>query len=120
MDMAREKVCGFWSSDNGQCHIFLDKITHQLSYEELIGDGSERLHGRLEAEAGDNAETSTFSWQASLAILEQGQDPWYGPSCGPKPEELGKIKVTLRPASDSTEATLETRIKSDDDEDWQE
>jgi len=113
---ANPAVRGFWAAEGGECHIFDDKITAQLTYEELIGDGSERLHGRLEAVEG-----TPDLWKATLMILEKGQGPWYGPSCGEKPEEVGEIKVTLKkkPAEEGGAWQLQTQIKTEDDDDWQ-
>eukprot|EP00929_Paragymnodinium_shiwhaense_P011371 TRINITY_DN116990_c0_g1_i1.p1 TRINITY_DN116990_c0_g1~~TRINITY_DN116990_c0_g1_i1.p1 ORF type:complete len:163 (+),score=28.66 TRINITY_DN116990_c0_g1_i1:75-491(+) len=116
---AEKLVCGFWKSDKGECRIFADKITSQLSYEELIGDGSERLHGRLVPLSEDESEKNAAGvtcWEAELMILEEGQGPWYGPSCGPKPDVVGSIRLRLTPGSPPS---MDTRIKVDGEEDWQ-
>ena len=76
VDVAR--VCDFWESEAGQYHIFFDKITAQLTHEELIGDGSEHLHGRLVAMDSSDADSGSSRWKASLMILEEAQSPWYG------------------------------------------
>eukprot|EP00930_Biecheleria_cincta_P092051 TRINITY_DN81819_c0_g1_i1.p1 TRINITY_DN81819_c0_g1~~TRINITY_DN81819_c0_g1_i1.p1 ORF type:complete len:147 (-),score=31.20 TRINITY_DN81819_c0_g1_i1:139-579(-) len=110
---------GFWLSENGQCHIFNDKITNRLSYEELIGDGSERLHGFFdEVEASAN---SGYSWSAPLCILEEGEKPWYGPSCGEKPEFVGSIRLRLVPAAEGKLGSefIETQIHTEGEDDWQ-
>ncbi|CAE8587555.1 unnamed protein product [Polarella glacialis] len=108
---------GFWMSDAGQCHIFEDTITCQLTYEELLGDGSERLHGRLKAVPAEEGAGDSTNWQAELMILEEDEGPWYGPSCGEKPDVVGEIKVTLRELSKGV-LQLETRVKTEDDKDW--
>eukprot|EP00446_Apocalathium_sp_SHHI-4_P077632 CAMPEP_0177571646 /NCGR_PEP_ID=MMETSP0369-20130122/77554_1 /TAXON_ID=447022 ORGANISM="Scrippsiella hangoei-like, Strain SHHI-4" /NCGR_SAMPLE_ID=MMETSP0369 /ASSEMBLY_ACC=CAM_ASM_000364 /LENGTH=229 /DNA_ID=CAMNT_0019059603 /DNA_START=50 /DNA_END=737 /DNA_ORIENTATION=+ len=102
---------GFWASGAGQIHIFDDKMTAQLSYEELLGDGDERLHGRLLPGSGPD------TWRAELSILSVDEEPWYGPSFGEKPESVGEITATLRVDSDGTRH-LETRIKAEGDKDW--
>mmetsp|Transcript_29316 Transcript_29316/g.62336 ORF Transcript_29316/g.62336 Transcript_29316/m.62336 type:complete len:430 (+) Transcript_29316:101-1390(+) len=107
-----EAVSGFWLSEMGQCRIYNDQITQKLCYEELIGDGSERLHGWLEPIAKKNG---VPCWQAELMILEEDDGPWYGPSCGEKPEVVGSIKVTL--LADSQQ--MATQTKTEDDADWQ-
>eukprot|EP00927_Polykrikos_kofoidii_P071120 TRINITY_DN67447_c0_g1_i1.p1 TRINITY_DN67447_c0_g1~~TRINITY_DN67447_c0_g1_i1.p1 ORF type:complete len:178 (+),score=41.75 TRINITY_DN67447_c0_g1_i1:80-535(+) len=125
MTVAQALVRGFWASDSGECHIFNDKVTNKLSYEELIGDGSERLHGWLEEVAidGENEKDREsgpcYTWQASLSLLEKGDQPWYGPSCGEQPEVVGDLQVIVRPSSDGSPPQFQTRIKTDDDEDWQ-
>mmetsp|Transcript_38498 Transcript_38498/g.106091 ORF Transcript_38498/g.106091 Transcript_38498/m.106091 type:complete len:192 (+) Transcript_38498:79-654(+) len=113
---ADSQVCGVWNSEKGECRIFEDHITNRLSYEEPIGDdGDCRLHGWLDA---CTAEGGTLTWQARLAILEDGETPWYGPSFGEEPETVGDIQVRL--LSGSTPPMLETRIHVDgEDEDWQ-
>jgi len=109
-------IRGFWASKGGEFRIFDDSITAQLSYEELIGDGSERLLGRLEdiGKAADGCQR----WKAELLILEADEAPWYGPSSGPKPDVVGDIMVTLRLTEDGT-PEVETRIKTEEDDDWQ-
>merc|ERR1712129_17969 len=105
---------GFWKSKNGEVHIFRDKITNRLSYEELIGDGSERIFGFLD-ETGENAE-GCACWEAELMIFEEGEQPWYGPSSGEKPEVIGTVQVRLL-RGDSPQ--METCIKTAGDEAWQ-
>ena len=58
----------------------------------MIGDGSERLYGRLEG--GENLD-GIYTWTAMLSILEKDDTPWYGPSWGEKPVSIGNIKVNL-------------------------
>jgi len=109
-------VRGFWASEGGEFRIFDDSITGQLSFEELIGDGSERLLGRLE-DIGKGAD-GCQRWKAELLILEADEVPWYGPSSGPKPEVVGDIMVTLRLKEDGS-PEVETRIRTKEDDDWQ-
>merc|ERR1740121_1817505 len=111
---------GFWLSDGGQCHIFNDKITSRLSYEELIGDGSERLHGFF-SEEQDLAANSGYTWLAPLCIIEDGEDPWYGPSCGVEPESIGEIRLKFIPAGEGKLGSeiIETQIKTEEDGEWQ-
>lgn len=117
-DGARDQR-GFWLSDGGQCRIFNDKITNRLSYEELIGDGSERLHGFFDTVDGES--NSGYTWQATLVIIEEGEDPWYGPSCGEKPESVGSIRLKLIAAGEGSLGSeiIETQIRTDEDGDWQ-
>lgn len=109
-------VRGFWASEAGEFRIFDDSITGQLSFEELIGDGSEKLLGRLE-DIGKGAD-GCQRWKAELMILEADEAPWYGPSSGPKPEVVGDIMVTLRLKEDGS-PELETRTKTEEDDEWQ-
>merc|ERR1712232_1247964 len=114
-----EQVMGFWKSEKGECRIFRDKNTNQLSYEELIGDGSERLHGRMmqiAEEASEKAGAGVVCWEAELMILEEDDGPWYGPSYGPKPDVVGSIRVRFSLGSPSS---LDTRIKVEGKKDWQ-
>merc|ERR1712046_303526 len=104
---------GFWASDKGFCHIFRDKITSQLSYEELIGDGSEKIFGRLD-ETGKGDE-DCFCWEASLMIIEKDDEPWYGPSCGEQPEVIGEVHVRLISLEPPH---METKIRTEG-EPWQ-
>merc|ERR1719310_1440358 len=83
-------IFGDWKSDKGECRIFVDHITHRMSYEECFGDCDDRLHGWLEPREGEKD-----SYQAELMILEDGICPWYGPSYGEKPEVVGDIRVRL-------------------------
>jgi len=116
---ASSRPHGFWASSKGECHIFDDPITNQLSYEESVGDGSERLHGKLElVESGTDGATGPC-WQASLMILEEGQSPWYGPSFGEKPEVVGDIRLRLLDAMAEGTPQIETRIKGKDDKEWE-
>uniref|UniRef100_A0A7S1AI72 Uncharacterized protein n=1 Tax=Noctiluca scintillans TaxID=2966 RepID=A0A7S1AI72_NOCSC len=113
-DDAGCELHGFWKSANGECHIFKDKCTNQLTYEELIGDGSERLHGRLVDVSTD--ENGVACWQAALMVLEKNQGPWYGPSCGEKPDDVGDIVVRLLRGPPRQ---LETRIREEGEKEWQ-
>mmetsp|Transcript_9030 Transcript_9030/g.13322 ORF Transcript_9030/g.13322 Transcript_9030/m.13322 type:complete len:187 (-) Transcript_9030:80-640(-) len=100
---------GHWTSGKGKCKIGKDPITARLTYEEALEEG-ERLHGWLEAVAGEKD-----TWQGSLVILKKGQGPWYGPSFGSPPEVVGDIKVK------KLESTIETQIKvAEEDADWEE
>jgi len=120
-----DEVNGYWGSTKGECRIFEDHMTSQLSYEEPLPDGC-RLHGFLlpddeAASASASASASACEgmrcWQAELVILDEDQRPWYGPSFGERPEVVGDIQVTLRPG---TPAILETRIRvAEEDTDWQ-
>jgi len=105
---------GFWQSDKGQCRILRDAITFQLSYEELIGDGSSRLFGRLEETGVDSEKYSC--WKASLMILDRDQEPWYGVSYGEQPDIVGHIHLRLL-CEDKLQ--METRIRHGEDEEWQ-
>mmetsp|Transcript_49075 Transcript_49075/g.110383 ORF Transcript_49075/g.110383 Transcript_49075/m.110383 type:complete len:184 (+) Transcript_49075:66-617(+) len=103
---------GSWSSETGKCRIFKDPITNRLAYEESIGEGR-RLHGWLDPVTDEKG-----IWRGTLALLEAGKPPWYGPSFGPAPETVGSIQV--RPIADSDPAAMETQIKvADEDEEWQ-
>eukprot|EP00928_Gymnodinium_smaydae_P065257 TRINITY_DN48427_c0_g1_i1.p1 TRINITY_DN48427_c0_g1~~TRINITY_DN48427_c0_g1_i1.p1 ORF type:complete len:190 (-),score=42.63 TRINITY_DN48427_c0_g1_i1:138-707(-) len=108
-----EAPLGSWASDSGSCRVYRDPITSRLSYEESIGEGR-RLHGWLDKVAGKDA-----LWQGSLALLEAGKGPWYGPSFGPPPETVGDIQVR-RLAGEKDSAEMETQIRvKDEDTDWQ-
>mmetsp|Transcript_103521 Transcript_103521/g.183615 ORF Transcript_103521/g.183615 Transcript_103521/m.183615 type:complete len:196 (+) Transcript_103521:102-689(+) len=106
-----EALHGSWDSGKGKCCIGKDPITARLCYEEPLEDG-QRLHGWLDAVKGEES-----LWQGTLAILEKGKGPWYGPSFGPAPEVVGDIRVRLVSASPPS---METQIRvADEDEDWQ-
>eukprot|EP00927_Polykrikos_kofoidii_P029210 TRINITY_DN25295_c0_g1_i1.p1 TRINITY_DN25295_c0_g1~~TRINITY_DN25295_c0_g1_i1.p1 ORF type:complete len:144 (-),score=23.82 TRINITY_DN25295_c0_g1_i1:442-873(-) len=125
MASARVLVCGFWASELGECHISSDKVTSKLAYEELIGDGSERLHGWLEEVSDEASEENgacipVYRWQASLMQLSRGESPWYGPSCGEQPEVIGDVQVIFRPGGDGSLPLLQTRIKAQPEESWTE
>jgi len=123
MCVSRDKACGRWVSTKGKCRIFHDKMTNQLSYEELMKDSC-RLHGflvrkpvagELEAGADSCAEVDSL-WEAQLAVLESDERPWYGPSFGEEPEFVGAIQVRYRHSADQ----LLTQIRvADEDADWQ-
>eukprot|EP00928_Gymnodinium_smaydae_P049135 TRINITY_DN32948_c0_g1_i1.p1 TRINITY_DN32948_c0_g1~~TRINITY_DN32948_c0_g1_i1.p1 ORF type:complete len:499 (-),score=87.27 TRINITY_DN32948_c0_g1_i1:246-1700(-) len=99
---------GLWTSENGEINIFEDKMTGQLIYTEFIGDGSDCIRGHLKPDGED-------TWSGELMLLEEGQEPWYGPSCGEKPETVGEVRIRLLLATDSMQ--LELCIKATD-EDW--
>lgn len=115
------EVCGDWVSCKGECRVFLDHMTSKLSYEEVISDDGDRLHGFLEpveAPAAEGSAAELLCWRADLVVLEDGQMAWYGPSFGEKPETVGDVQVLLR-LGDSPR--LETRIRVEgEDTDWQE
>ncbi|CAE8736218.1 unnamed protein product, partial [Polarella glacialis] len=77
-------------------------------YIEPLEEG-QRIHGWLDLVAGEKS-----LWQGTLALLEAGKGPWYGPSFGPAPEVVGDIQVKLIPGT--TPKALETRIRMADDE----
>lgn len=117
--LAREdEVCGTWISQKGECHIFEDHMTSQLSFEEALPDGSGRLHGFLLKQEDPEGEAAGFRcWQAEIALLEEGERPWYGPSFGEKPEPVGDIQVRF---SRGSPPTLETRIRvAEEETDWE-
>merc|ERR1719384_1369797 len=94
-------------------------MTARLTYEEPMEEGA-RLHGWL-----NQVEGETMLWEGTLAILEKGRGPWYGPSFGAPPEVVGKIRVRLLPVAegekgDKGEPSMETQIMVDgEDTDWQ-
>merc|ERR1712032_1428847 len=105
-------LCGTWISEKGEFSIFEDHMTSRLSYEELLGDGSDRLHGWLVKQSEDEAR-----WLGKLAILEDGERPWYGPSFGEEPDVIGHIQVRFMPGSPDK---VETQIRvEEEDVDWQ-
>uniref|UniRef100_A0A7S1M5M7 Uncharacterized protein n=1 Tax=Alexandrium catenella TaxID=2925 RepID=A0A7S1M5M7_ALECA len=107
-------VLGQWVCDKGDCSLFQDHRTNRLTYEEPLGNGS-RLHGFLTKLNGFREEGVAMAWEADLSILDEDEDPWYGPSCGEQPESVGDIQVRYRVGS-----RLETRIRVDgEDDDWQ-
>mmetsp|Transcript_57650 Transcript_57650/g.115483 ORF Transcript_57650/g.115483 Transcript_57650/m.115483 type:complete len:234 (-) Transcript_57650:63-764(-) len=107
-------VIGDWVSAKGECCVFEDHRTHKLSYEEFLDNGC-RLHGFLTKLNGFREDGIAMAWEASLAILDQDEDPWYGPSFGEPPEPVGDIQVRLR-----SNSVLETRIRvAGEDDDWQ-
>lgn len=107
-----EALCGMWISEKGEFSIFEDHMTSRLSYEELLGDGTDRLHGWLVKQDEDDNR-----WQATLMMLEDGQGPWYGPSFGEEPEVVGNIQVHFVRGSPNK---LETQIRvAEEDVDWQ-
>lgn len=101
-------LLGLWKSATGNINIFEDKVTGQPTYVEFIGDGSDCIRCHLKPDGQD-------TWSGELMLLEDGQEPWYGPSCGEKPETVGEIRVNLRLAADSKH--IELCIKPTD-EDW--
>eukprot|EP00929_Paragymnodinium_shiwhaense_P003858 TRINITY_DN104553_c0_g1_i1.p1 TRINITY_DN104553_c0_g1~~TRINITY_DN104553_c0_g1_i1.p1 ORF type:complete len:224 (-),score=54.13 TRINITY_DN104553_c0_g1_i1:112-711(-) len=104
-------VLGDWASPKGTCRIFNDTKTNRLSYEEFVEDEL-RLHGWLERAEEENC------WESSLWLLNEDEDPWYGPSYGPMPDILGCIQVRLIPGATDQ---IETRIRmAEEGEDWQE
>lgn len=117
-------VRGDWVSESGECHIFEDRMTRRLSYEERFDDGG-RLHGWLvripveEMEAAD-VRDGVASWQATLWLLNDHQGPWYGPSFGEEPESVGDIQVRIRPGN-VIALESQIRVKAEDGEydDWQ-
>jgi len=119
-----EVLRGDWISDSGKCHIFEDRLTSRLSYEERFDDGG-RLHGWLVRIPEEEFEAAAVredvaSWQAKLWLLHECQDNWYGPSCGEEPESVGDIKVRIRR---SAGLVLESQIRVKDEcgeyDDWQ-
>lgn len=105
-----EALIGKWVSEKGSCRIGRDTMTARLSYEEAVE--SQRLHGWLDPVAGE-----TTSWKGTLALLKEGQGPWYGPSFGPAPDFVGDIKVRLVPGESPS---LETQIRvADEDTEFQ-
>merc|ERR1711971_652798 len=103
---------GVWVTANGKglCRIAEDHITSRLFYEEKIRE-DEILHGWLNdcsAKAG-----GALCWEAQLSILEEDDEPWYGPAQGPEPEYDGSIKVKLIPGPS---LQMETQIKVGEDE----
>lgn len=104
---------GLWTSGKGKCRIGKDPVIARLSYMEDL-EGGQRLHGWLDPVGGE-----TSLWQGSLAILDKGKGPWYGPSFGPAPEVVGDIRVRLKPGDTPS---METQIRMAEDEgvgDWE-
>lgn len=113
-----------WVSETGECHIFEDRMTRRLSYEELFEDGG-RLHGWLvripeeELEAED-VRDGVASWQATLWLLNDSQGPWYGPSFGEEPEQIGDIRVRIRPNNINVlESQIRVKAESGEYDEWQ-
>eukprot|EP00440_Ansanella_granifera_P038098 gb/GFBE01041334.1/.p1 GENE.gb/GFBE01041334.1/~~gb/GFBE01041334.1/.p1 ORF type:complete len:193 (+),score=48.19 gb/GFBE01041334.1/:1-579(+) len=114
-DSPGDALHGAWKSEKGKCTIGKDPVTARLSYTEPIGDG-ERVHGWLDMVSGEDS-----LWQGTLAILKEGQGPWYGPSFGPAPEVVGDIRVRLLKEKEGEKKSLQTQIKmADEDTDWSE
>eukprot|EP00929_Paragymnodinium_shiwhaense_P101114 TRINITY_DN6393_c0_g1_i1.p1 TRINITY_DN6393_c0_g1~~TRINITY_DN6393_c0_g1_i1.p1 ORF type:complete len:189 (-),score=49.46 TRINITY_DN6393_c0_g1_i1:150-716(-) len=101
-----EALYGSWKSEKGECKIGKDPVTARLSYTEPLEDGM-RVHGWLDPVKGEEN-----LWQGSLALLEKGKGPWYGPAFGPAPEIVGDIRVKLL----SDPKSMETRIKMKDED----
>merc|ERR1712194_626 len=112
-EASKSAICGWGKSDGGMCHIRPDHITAKIAYTELIGDGNERLHGWLE----QKGITETI-WLASLCILEKDEEPWYGPSCGPEPDTVGEVLVTILEKEGDGPRKMQTQIKQDGDDDF--
>uniref|UniRef100_A0A7S4RTM7 Uncharacterized protein n=1 Tax=Alexandrium monilatum TaxID=311494 RepID=A0A7S4RTM7_9DINO len=111
---AADLPLGNWASDAGKCRIFKDPITSRLAYEEPLAEGR-RLHGWLNPVQGEEP-----LWRGSLALLEAGRPPWYGPSFGPEPEMVGSIQVRHLPGGEGEDAAMETQIRvAEEDTDWQ-
>mmetsp|Transcript_13008 Transcript_13008/g.40206 ORF Transcript_13008/g.40206 Transcript_13008/m.40206 type:complete len:219 (+) Transcript_13008:54-710(+) len=109
-------VRGQWVSAKGECYVFEDHRTSRLTYEESLDNGC-RLHGFLTKLEGIREDGVAMAWQAELAILDEEENPWYGPSFGEPPEPVGDIQVRYRPG---LACQLETRIRvAGEDDDWQ-
>lgn len=115
---------GDWVSESGECHIFEDRMTRRLSYEELFDDGG-RLHGWLvripeeELEAED-VRDGVAAWQATLWLLNDHQGPWYGPSFGEEPESVGDIQVRIRPGNViALESQIRVQAEDGEYDEWQ-
>lgn len=103
----------FWASENGQCHIFRNHITNRLLYDELIGDGSDKIYGWLDAKGKDP--DGCASWEADLMMADADEDPWYGPAFGEKPDVVGKISLRLL---NGAAPQVETKIIEGEGSDW--
>lgn len=137
---------GSWLSEKGQIRIVRDPMCARLCYEEGLKNG-DRLYGFLEetdrlpaVEEGPqqgkeaNEVLEEGCWQAELRIVEDGKDPWYGPSFGPKPSPVGDVLVRLlrnkgdeqassssgHAGPSSSSLSLETRIRVRDDDNYDE
>mmetsp|Transcript_147200 Transcript_147200/g.274179 ORF Transcript_147200/g.274179 Transcript_147200/m.274179 type:complete len:234 (+) Transcript_147200:55-756(+) len=106
--VSEEDVRGVWATETGKATIFLDQMTNRLSYEEEIEGG--RLHGWLVKQGAE------LLWHSSLWILEEDQQPWYGPSCGEEPERIGEIRVKLHAGPP---LSLETQIRDEEQVEWE-
>lgn len=114
MNDSNDDLHGLWTSGKGKCRIGKDPVIARLSYMEDLDDG-QRLHGWLDPVSGE-----TLLWQGSLAILDKGKGPWYGPSFGPAPEVVGDIRVRLKLGD---KPSMETQIRMAEDDgvgDWEE
>ncbi|CAK0895022.1 unnamed protein product [Prorocentrum cordatum] len=104
---------GSWKSAKGTCVIGKDPVTARLSYMEPLEEG-QRLHGWLDAVAGEES-----LWQGSLALLEAGKGPWYGPSFGPAPEVVGDIRVRLKGGDPKPAMETQIRVADEEGADWE-
>ena len=100
-----ECVCGKWASEKGESKNFRDSNTNRLTFEELVDD-SGYLHGWLDR--------TSDGWQARLASHDIYEEPWYSPTCGKEPEDIGNIHVRLL-----SETKIEIQIKFSDEAEWQ-
>mmetsp|Transcript_20178 Transcript_20178/g.36555 ORF Transcript_20178/g.36555 Transcript_20178/m.36555 type:complete len:219 (-) Transcript_20178:59-715(-) len=107
-----QQILGRWRAESGECEILFDVMCGRLSYEERLGEI--KLQGWLNQyiEASDPLGPA---WHADLHILEEDEDPWYGPGCGLEPEHAGDIQVRLHAGPPRS---LETRIRHAGEEDW--
>lgn len=106
-------LCGTWVSSIGQMRIFRDARCNRLAFEEKTGwDGDGYFHGWLTPKVlGDES-----GWIASLSKFEEGDQPWYGPSFGEKPEDLGEIFITY--CNDGPSPTVSSKSRVAEETIW--
>merc|ERR1711879_1005841 len=119
---ALQPLIGWWVTGVGECFISCDYTRRRLAYEELVGNGSQRLHGYLYKHSDGDFGNCMPSWQACLAVLNIDEAPWVDLdaylSSADHHEVVGDIQVRMLPGAGPR---LATRILEDDDEDdcWQ-
>lgn len=120
-DLPEDGIVGVWVSEKGASKVFKDHMTHQLSYEESLGNGA-RLHSFIEWQQGGESEGDDLEvYEGEVTWLDAGERPWYGPSFGEKPEGIGCIQVSYRAEFGLRPAQLQIRIRvEEEDTDWQE
>ena len=96
-----EYVCGKWASEKGESKIFRDSNTNRLTFEELVDD-SGYLHGWLDR--------TSDGWQARLAFYDIYEEPWYSPTCGKEPEDMGTYMFVCRRRRSRHRSSFLTRL----------